>query len=55
MSENIDIKKIFDLKRTAQEDKLYYYLAYKNETDKDKKLVLLKKLQELNESKDYYE
>lgn len=51
----MDMKKIFDPKRTLEEDKLYYYLAYKNETDETKKLILLKKLQELNKQENHYE
>lgn len=55
MFENIDMKKIFNTKRTLEEEKIYYYLAYKSETDETKKLILLKKLQELNEQEHQHE
>lgn len=49
MNQNIDMSKILKKEMTNDEELIYYYMAYNGETDKNKKILLLKKLQKLIE------
>ena len=47
MQEKIDVKKIFDHKISNEELIIGYFMAYQQETDEQKRLYLLKKIEDL--------